>query len=147
MDGDGCLHFWFETKPAKTLADGRIVNNGLVHAEVLENIHVFFGNTESIVVETQPWILIRYRKGLEELKEWAAENGVDADMIRADKDTETTNSEHEGEKVTVLRKYWKQNGTVCSASTWCFPREIKSLSGKTVWNYLMKPTVFPNPSL
>ena len=112
VDGDGCLHFWFEAKPAKTLEDGRIVNNGLIHAEVLENIHVFFGNTESIVVETQPWILIRYRKGLEELKEWAAENGVDAEMIRADKDTETTNSEHEGEKVTVLRKYWKQNGTV-----------------------------------
>lgn len=113
VDGDGCLHYWFESKEPKQLADGSIRTDGEIRGQLVENTDVYFGNTESSVVEEQPWIILRERRGLEELREWAEENGIeDAGLIQADKETGVTNSEHEGDKVTVLRKYWKQGGTV-----------------------------------
>lgn len=111
VDGDGCVHYYFDAEQRNGSAkEGD--TPGVIKAEVLENTCVYFGNTESAEVEGQPYILIRYRRGLEELKNWAENNGLDADEIQSDRETDATNAENESDKVTVIRKYWMENSRV-----------------------------------
>jgi hypothetical protein len=111
VDGDGCMHYYFDADvPLHLAAEGVEQTPGVIKAEVLENTCVYFGNTESADVEGQPWILIRYRRGLETLREWAKENGIDPESIQSDEEADATNAENEKDKVTVLRKYWMEKG-------------------------------------
>lgn len=113
VDGDGCVHYFFDTEAQPNLkVDGVEQTPGVIKAEIIENTCVYFGNTESAEVEGQPWIILRYRRSVEQLKEWAAENGVDADLIQSDEEADATNAENERDKVTVLRKYWMDKGSL-----------------------------------
>lgn len=113
VDNDGCVHYYWdaEVQPHRVI-EGVVQTPGAIKAEVLENTDVYFGNTESCETEGQPWIIIRYRRGLEQMREWAKENGIDPDEIQSDEETDATNAEHERDKVTVLRKYWMEKGEV-----------------------------------
>lgn len=110
VDGDGCAHYYFDAD--EELKTEGIQTPGVIKAEVLENTCVYMGNTESSEVEGQPWILIRYRRGLEAMREWAQEHGIDPDEIKRDEEADATNAENERDKVTVLRKYWLYKGHV-----------------------------------
>ena len=111
VDSDGCVHyFWDADAQLHLQKEGVEQTPGVIKAEVLENTCVYFGNTESCEVEGQPWIIIRYRRGLEELREWAAERGIDPEEIQSDEEADATNAENEKDKVTVLRKYWMEKG-------------------------------------
>ena len=113
VDGDGCAHYFFDTEAQPNLkADGVEQTPGVIKAEIIENTCVYFGNTEGAEVEGQPWIMLRCRRSVEQLKEWAAENGVDADLIQSDEEADATNAENERDKVTVLRKYWMDKGSL-----------------------------------
>ena len=113
VDADGCVHYYFDADtPLHFKKDGVEQTPGVIKAEVLENTCVYFGNTESCEVEGQPWIIIRYRRGLEELREWAKERGIDPEEIQSDREADATNAENEKDKVTVLRKYWIEKGVL-----------------------------------
>ena len=80
---------------------------------MLENYNVFFGNPQSHEVQSQPYILVRYRRLLGEAREIARANGAaDWENIQPDSSENGVNADQEQGKVTVLRKYWKENGTV-----------------------------------
>lgn len=114
VDGDGCLHVYFD--PSKETGWKGVM--GQVEAEVLDNTYVFFGNTEEADPQKQPYIIIEQRRMLDDVKEEMRKNG----RPEADIDSVTLNNTmnqlfHEEEqtnasKVTVLIKYWKENGTI-----------------------------------
>ena len=114
VDGDGCLHYWFDPEAETGRPAGGIEpTGGAIKAEVLENYNVFFGNPQSQEVQGQPYIIVRYRRLLGEAKEIARANGAaDWDSIQPDSGEEGVNTDQEQGKVTVLRKYWKEEGTV-----------------------------------
>lgn len=132
VDGDGCLHYYFDPEDGYTggidTAEGLMEGDGLeslptetpgsIQAELLDNTDVFFGNPQRGEVEKQPYLIIRYRRFLEEVKETAADNGNRAEDIEADSEDNTTvedsAAEHRAgsEMVTVLRKYYRKKGEI-----------------------------------
>lgn len=114
VDGDCCLHYWFDTEASQGRLKGNLDETpGEIRAELLENYNVFFGNAQSPEVERQPWIILRYRMDLTEARQLARSQGVEEwESIQPDEQERGVNTEYEKGKVTVLRKYWKENGTV-----------------------------------
>ncbi|MBQ5755390.1 MAG: hypothetical protein IIV90_06945, partial [Oscillospiraceae bacterium] len=78
VDGDGCLHYWFdpEAETGRPAEGGIEPTGGAIKAESLENYNVFFGNPQDREVQEQPYIIVRYRRMLEETRELARENGA-----------------------------------------------------------------------
>lgn len=115
VDGDGCIHFWFDVDDNQGIKPGS--TGGNIKAEIIPNHMVIFGNTETTSVKRQPYIILEMRKSLKEVRELAKENHVaDWDTIQADREAKGINADNESNKVTLLRKYWfeKKTGTV-----WC----------------------------
>ena len=110
VDGDACIYFDFDAD-----AESGMGVPGMITAEILENINVYFGNPYSRDVQTQPYILIHQRKYLGDVQDEARNNGVPEDEIQS---IHGDDDEHQGEKgspsniVNVLTKYWKEDGTV-----------------------------------
>ena len=110
VDGDCCLHFWFDPE-----TDTGNLTKGVIRAELLENTNVYFGNRSVTEVEKQPYILIARRELLREVQTRAQAAGVDPDEVEADED-ESEDGDNTA-RVTVLRRYWKENGTVHCCET------------------------------
>lgn len=110
VDGDGCLHYFFD------IPEGDEAENqtpGGIAAEILDNTNVFFGNPQDGDVQKQPWVIIQFRRFVDEVQEAARKAGKPTDGITADADEVGMNStEQEQDKVTVLRKYYKKGGVV-----------------------------------
>ncbi len=110
VDGDGFLYFYFDPE-AETGQQAK----GRIFAEVLPNVNVFFGNPYSDAIQSQPYIIIAFRKALESVKEEARQyNNETADSITEDSDSnqyEVSGGNQDG-LVTVLLKLWKENGRV-----------------------------------
>ena len=114
VDGDGCMHVYFD--PDKETGWQGVT--GQIEAEVLDNTYVFFGNTEEADPQKQPYIIIEQRRLLQDVKDEMKKNGRPQDdidsvtlstsMNQQFREEEQTNSS----KVTVLIKYWKENGTI-----------------------------------
>jgi hypothetical protein len=115
VDGDGCMHFWFDPDAEGGYIGGSATPSetpGNIRAEVLENTNVYFGNPQNPSVEEQPYIILAFRRLVEDVRKAAQENGQDAQGIEADEDENKHGTAPEDGKVTVLRRYWKENGTV-----------------------------------
>jgi hypothetical protein len=121
VDGDGCMHFYFDAKDgiatdveSLTALEEKEGTGGDIVAEVIENTNIMFGNPQLCEVEKQPYILLVYRRQVEAVREQAQANGAEnANGITPDEAPEGLTSEGEAKgKVTVVRKYWKENGTV-----------------------------------
>ncbi len=113
IDGDGCVHYYFAAPESiEPDANGRYQTQGHIESETLENVNVFFGNRETPEVQAQPWIILRFRRELDELRTWAQEHGIDPAGIVGDGDERGTNHDTEENKVTVLRKYWREGGSI-----------------------------------
>ena len=77
VDGDGCVHVYFDPD-----ADTGWTNfTGQIEAEVLDNICVFFGNTEESDPQKQPYILIEQRRLPQDVKDEMKKNGRPQDDI------------------------------------------------------------------
>lgn len=126
VDGDACMYFDFDAD-----AESGMNVPGMVTAELLENINVYFGNKYSRDVQSQPWIIIHKRMFLEDVRDEARENGVkdeDVETIRPDSDDHQMEQDNSEELVSVFIKLWKQNGTVWAIKT------VKDLVIRKEWD-------------
>jgi hypothetical protein len=94
-------------------------NTGLPVNEIINKTDIFFGNENDSDIQSQPYIIIKQRKPVLEVKLMAEANGVSANEIMhimGDND----NTEEAGESAkyekdsmcTVVTKLYKENGTV-----------------------------------
>lgn len=116
VDGDACLYINFNP----TADTGQDALGG-IEVEVLDNTDVYFGNPQVWEVQRQPWIIVQSRRLLEEARDEGRENGIpEAELLEigSDDDPYGINTEQEKGKVTVLTKFWKQDGVVwfCKAA-------------------------------
>ena len=110
VDGDACVYFDFDAD-----AESGMGVPGMITAELLENINVYFGNKYSRDVQKQPYIILHQRRFLEDVRDEARENGVpesEVETIKGDSDEHQMEADAPNDLVTVLIKLWKENGTV-----------------------------------
>ena len=117
VDGDGCMHFYFDPD-AEAPAAGFAPTPGIIRAEILENTAVHFGNPQNADVQSQPYLLLVYRRLVRDVRAAASAHGVPEEDIVPDEDDHRHGDAPENGKVTVIRRYWKENGTVwfCEAT-------------------------------
>lgn len=112
IDGDTCYYVYFDDSD-----DSRTLENevkGQIKLEQVDNTNVFFGNPSTSDVECQPYILIAYRRLVEDVKFEAEENGENADEIKADDESwYNMNSERDTDNsyCTVILKLWRDRKT------------------------------------
>lgn len=115
VDGDACIYVNFDPE-----AETGQIAKGTIELEVLDNTDVYFGNPQVWEIQRQPWVMIQTRKLVEEAREEARANGVPESRIAgivSDEDPNGINTELEQGKVTVLTKFWRQDGAVWFCKT------------------------------
>lgn len=122
VDGDGCIHFYFDAEDdAPQPGDGSIgfaSTPGHIEAEIIENTNVHFGDPQSGDLQRQPYILLHFRRLVEEVRRTARENGGDAEAVQPDEDETRYSDTPEEGKVTVVRRYWKERGRNGRKTVW-----------------------------
>ncbi len=114
VDGDGVMHVFFNPDRKSGHPD----MPGLIELESIDNTSIFFGNPQVGEVQKQPYILIEYRRLVDDVKAEMKENGcakAAIDAIRPDSAQHNIFAEDErvyDDKVTALLKYWKENGKI-----------------------------------
>lgn len=110
VDGDGCLHYYFAPG---ALSQKGTLQPGHIEAEVLDNTSIYFGNPQQTDLQRQPHVLVAFRRQAEEVREEAQARGNSGwAEIRPDADGYGINTDNEDDKVTVLRRYYRQGGRV-----------------------------------
>lgn len=116
VDGDAAVYFSFDAD-----ADSGMNVPGMIRAELLENTDVYFGNKYDRDVQRQPYILVHQKLFIEDVKDEARENGVkeeDVNSITAGGDEFMhAGSDRTNDQVSVITKFWKENGTVHAIKT------------------------------
>ena len=115
VDGDGCLYFYFDPD-AESGQEAR----GRICAELLPNTSVYFGNPYDAQVQAQPYIILAMRKTLEAVREEARELGVSKAETAAivpdeDRNRYDPSGGEDDALVTVLLKFWRQDGEIWAA--------------------------------
>ena len=110
VDGDACMYLYYDAE----VETGQDVK-GDIRAELIDNINVYFGNPYLCNVQKQPYILIAQRKTLKEAREEAKQHGGDVELIETDSDPNQGEAGDDSGLVTVLVKFWKENGFVKAA--------------------------------
>lgn len=122
VDGDGCLHFYFDAEEdAPPPGDGGMgfaATPGHIEAEIIENTNVHFGDPQRSELQRQPYILLHFRRLVEEVRRTARANGGDAGAVQPDEDENRYSDAPEEGKVTVVRRYWKQSGPSGRKTVW-----------------------------
>lgn len=117
VDGDGVLHVFLDTESPT----GRGESEGLIGAEVLDNRDVYFLNPCVHVAQRQPALLIRSRRSVRSVQREMLEAGLpkeQAENVRPDMpDCPLEDDGLYGDKVSVLTRYWKQDGQVWQCRT------------------------------
>lgn len=113
VDGDGCLHVYFD--PDVPTGWGDVT--GIITAELIDNTRVFFGNPQISEPQKQPYILLESRKSVDAVREEMKRNKrpeEDLDAITTDSSayTELDGEYLDDDKVTVITKYWRENGHI-----------------------------------
>ncbi len=116
-------------KVREVLKDACINSEGIVHAyeeneqiktEVIDKTNIYYGNENDSDIQSQPYIIISYRRTVDSVKEEAKRNGMsqeEIDKITADSDYEEQSGrdkriEEISPMCLVLLKYYKKDGTV-----------------------------------
>lgn len=110
VDGDACVYFDFDAD-----AESGMNVPGMLTAELLENINVYFGNRYSRDVQKQPYIILHQRRFLDDVKDEARENGIKEEYVESivgDSDEHQMEQDSPSDLVSVFIKLWKENGTV-----------------------------------
>lgn len=104
VDGDGCFFFYYDNETED------------IAIELTDNTKVLFGNPHNDEVQTQDKIIVVQRLTLEKVKQMAKRYGVskeDIETITPDHENfHNEEEDYEDELVTVLTRFWKENGTV-----------------------------------
>lgn len=121
VDGDACLHFYFDPGKEPQLPEedgpqgggepeGGSVSwtGGKICGEIIENTNLHFGNPQSSDLQSQPYLLLVFRKLLRDAKRSAAAYGEDPELVQPDEDQDKHGDDPETGKVTVVRRYWRE---------------------------------------
>lgn len=120
VDADGALHLYFDPGADD---DGSGGTPGRIMAEVVNNTEVYFGNPQRHDPQEQPWIIIESHRRVEDVKEEMKRNGrPDTDILALGTDGQQEDKFASGysggdDKVTVLTRYWREEGTIRYART------------------------------
>ena len=90
---------------------------GKIKLELVDNTNVHFADVVEHDVQEQPYIILSFKKYIDDVKSEMEKNGKNADEIKADSDTESYYQEDNDKYVTVLLKLWKENGAVKAIKT------------------------------
>lgn len=109
VDGDACVYFDFDAD-----APSGMNVPGMITAELVENINVYFGNKYDRDVQSQPWIILHQRRFLESVRDEARANGIsETEVLSIAPDYDSHQMESgSSDQVSVLTKLWKEDGTV-----------------------------------
>jgi hypothetical protein len=116
-------------KVREILKDSCINSEGIIHAyeedgniksEVIDKTNIYYGNENDDDIQSQPYILLTFRRTVDSVKEEAKRNGLTEDkilMITSDSDyEEQSGRELRVEEVSpmclVILKYYKKDGTI-----------------------------------
>lgn len=110
VDGDGCLHYFFNTEASGAQPDG----GGMIEAEIVENTDIHFGNPQMHELQKQPYLLLNFRRLVGEVRQMAQER----EEIYPDEPLHREDAPPEHGKVTVIRKYWKRRGENGRTTVW-----------------------------
>lgn len=115
VDGDMALYSYFDMD-VETLDKN---NPGAIQTEVISNTNIFFGNPMECEIQKQPYVIVKQRLLLEDVKEIAQKNGCDPNSVVANEDDQNMFSERENKQqyATVLNKFWKEDGRVWAIRT------------------------------
>lgn len=119
------------TKIKEVVKDACINDEGIAHAyydtvkqeevtEVIDKNNIYYGNENDSDIQTQPYIIISYRKPITEVRKEAESLGIDREKIeQINADGETLEqagyssvTDEVNPMCLVLLKYYKQNGQV-----------------------------------
>ncbi len=99
--------------------DDRTSEKGRILCEILDTTNIMLADEAQQDIQKQPYILIAQRKPLETVKNMARRYGLDEKEIKnilpeGENSLEISSASHFDtcEKVTVIAKLWKENGTV-----------------------------------
>lgn len=131
INDEGILHNYFNTE------------NQEVVAEVIDKNNIYYGNENDDDIQSQPYIIISYRKPVTQVKEEARVLGISEEKIELiTQDGETleqagysTITDEVNPMCLVLLKYYKQNGKVY------YTRAVKNVELETNVNTDM--TLYP----
>ena len=84
---------------------------GKIKMELVDNLNVHFANVVESDVQEQPYIILSFRKYIDDVKHEVEELGGKSDNIQPDSDMAGTLEESD-KYVTVLLKMWKEKGTI-----------------------------------
>lgn len=115
VDGDACFYIRYD----ESVETGQEIK-GAIDVEVIDNTNILFGNPQLQEVQKQPYVIIMLRQTIESVREEAKANGIpqaDIDMIIPDESENVNGEIKETDKITVLVKFYKQNGTVHMVKT------------------------------
>ena len=94
-------------------------NTDMFENEIISKNDIMYGDENNDEIQEQPYILIRQRKTVVELQEYAAELGVSKEKIldiKGDKDTATiagvSGKEEVDDKCWLITKFYKKDGIV-----------------------------------
>lgn len=136
-DGDGCMFFRFDAG-ARTGFDYK----GAIDVEVIDNTNVMFGNPSTPDVQSQPYILVVYRRQIEEVKDEAVENKQDPNKITADDDQYLQiDGTDDNIYTTVVLKLWKDTDGLVNYTKICKNAVVKP---PTKLGYYLYPVTFLN---
>ncbi len=107
--GDGVAYAWFDPEKGK---------NGEIELEILDNEKVLFKNPYEKDIQKQKSIIAVKRMPLDEVKELAEKNGLSKEEIENIHPEEAASYAGEEKNtgkqlVTVLLRFWKEEGRVC----------------------------------
>ncbi len=121
INDEGILHNYFDIQKQEVVA------------EVIDKNNIYYGNENDDDIQTQPYIIISYRKPVTQVKEEAKQLDISEeqiDLITEDGETleqagYTSTTDEVNPMCLVLLKYYKQNGKVY------YTRAVKSVELET----------------
>jgi len=112
ITGDACAYSYFDMSKNR-----KMERKGDITVELVDGTNVIFGNPNDNRVESQPYIIIPFRKLVEDVRREAKANKATEEtiaLIGADGDTENQMGDRSkiestgSDKCTVLLKFWKE---------------------------------------
>lgn len=118
INDEGILHNYFDNDKQE------------VAVEVIDKNNIYYGNENDSDIQSQPYIIISYRKPVSQVREYARGLGISQDkieLITTDEETlEQAGYDSTTDEVNpmclVLLKYYKENGTIH------YTRAVKSVT-------------------
>lgn len=140
VQGDGAMHYFMDMSVQTGTAA-----EGVIGAEDIDSTNIFFGNPADHEVQHQPYIIILMRRDVDDARaeavQWGMSEAEAESSIIPDSDTNMINEEHTLDNlVSVLVKFWKENGTVHSCIV------TNNVTIRKVWDTGLKlyPIAFMN---